>query len=146
MIHQLIYVSTALRVFSNTEIGEILESSRRYNSKSGITGMLLSHDGSFFQMLEGNEAAVSACYARIETDPRHKSPIVLVRKQTQQRVFPRWSMGHAKPSDMSEEHRDIVVSLSNFAANLSELDEAGARELNILAKNFVSSFGKLEAV
>ncbi len=146
MIHQLIYVSTAIRIFSNAEIGEILESSRRYNSKVGITGMLLSHRGSFLQMLEGQEHVVSECYARIEKDPRHKSPIVLVRKQTPQRVFPLWSMGHAKPNDFSDEHRDIVVSLSHFAAKLNELDETGARELTILAKNFVSSFGKLEAV
>lgn len=146
MIHQLIYVSTALRIFSNVEIGEILSSSRRHNSEVGITGLLLSHDGNFFQMLEGEEQAVSACYARIEKDPRHKSPIVLLKKQTQGRVFPNWSMGHAKPGDMSEEHRDIVVSLSNLVTNLHTMEETEARALSILAKSFVSSFRAFDAV
>lgn len=144
MIHQLIYVSTALRIFSNVEVGEILSSARSHNSQAGITGMLLFHDGNFFQVLEGEEQAVSACYARIEKDHRHKSPIVLMRQQKQQRSFANWSMGHAKPSDMSDEHQDIIISLSHLVSHLDAMDERDAPEFNMLAKNFVNSFRKFD--
>ncbi|MEM7363377.1 MAG: BLUF domain-containing protein, partial [Pseudomonadota bacterium] len=37
---------------------------------AGVTGMLLYHEGSFLQALEGDRAVVEALYERIEEDPR----------------------------------------------------------------------------
>lgn len=55
---QLIYVSTANHLLSELEIRQILDSSIRHNTPQEVTGLLLYSDGSFMQVLEGDEAAV----------------------------------------------------------------------------------------
>ena len=67
----LVYASIANEDFSQGQLLELLATSRRNNEQSGITGMLLYNERRFPQVLEGNEAAVSATSARIERDPRH---------------------------------------------------------------------------
>lgn len=89
----LTYVSSAVRPFTKAELSDLLAVSRRNNAGMGITGMLLYKDGNFMQVLEGEEAAVRALYARITGDPRHGGEIVLHQGYSERRQFPDWSMG-----------------------------------------------------
>jgi hypothetical protein len=55
--------------------------------------MLLYLNGSFMQVLEGEEAAVDETYSRIRQDPRHAGCIVIDRWPIEKRSFSQWSMG-----------------------------------------------------
>jgi hypothetical protein len=88
----MIYVSSAVRLFSTAELAELLKKSREKNTAAGVTGILLYRDGNFMQVLEGEEKAVRATYARILRDPRHHGAFVLKEGRTEERQFPDSSM------------------------------------------------------
>jgi hypothetical protein len=90
---RLIYVSTLSQGIDEQEISSILEASHRRNEIDGVTGMLLYSQGNFLQVLEGEEPAVLATYARICQDRRHGEIVEIVREPAEVRDFPDWSMG-----------------------------------------------------
>jgi len=92
-MEQLIYSSAALKDLNGVELSRILLSARKNNAGLGITGMLLYHEGSFLQVLEGDEANVEALFQRIGKDPRHGRVLILLRRSIQARQFQDWSMG-----------------------------------------------------
>ena len=90
---QLVYASTAAKVFSANELFEWLPPYREKNARLGITGLLLYKEGSFMQALEGDEAVVRELYATIRADDRHHHVLTLVTMTVPARQFPDWSMG-----------------------------------------------------
>jgi uncharacterized protein YaaQ len=89
----IVYVSSAVRPFSSSELVELLSKAHERNTKIGITGMLLYKDGNFMQVIEGEEAAVRTLNAKIQQDPRHRGMITLLQGPLAERQFPDWSMG-----------------------------------------------------
>lgn len=132
---QLLYVSAATHLLSDAELDEILAVSRRNNTRDGVTGLLLYADGAFFQVLEGEEAAVRDLYGRIAQDPRHHRLLNIFQRGIDQRDFPEWSMGFQRVetladlppaffaltaqrmNDVANERRsdDVVTMLKTFA-------------------------------
>lgn len=90
---QMIYTSVAARKFSSEDLTKLLEVARRNNERDGITGMLLYEDGTFIQVLEGEEEIVESTYERISKDPRHCKLILIARFELEQRTFHHWEMG-----------------------------------------------------
>ncbi len=88
----LVYVSSGVRVFTQTEITQILTEARRNNRQAGLTGMLLYRDGNFLQVLEGPQAAVMATFKKIERDPRHRGLLVMKNSPIAERSFSEWQM------------------------------------------------------
>lgn len=95
----LIYVSTALRAFSDADLIALLNQSREKNTRLGITGMLLYKDLSFIQLLEGPDEAVRCLVSTINRDNRHTGILILLDRQIQQRRCPNWSMGFQNLND-----------------------------------------------
>ena len=93
LIHH-IYVSSARVPADAAMLDDILSVSVRNNEAAGITGMLLYAGGTFMQVLEGEEQAVSATHERIKRDSRHMGIIVLEHAPIESRSFVRWSMGY----------------------------------------------------
>ena len=93
MLYHLIYVSTASGAMSDQDLVEILQVSRRNNAQSGLSGMLLYKDGTFMQVLEGEQETLKQRYSIIAEDPRHKDLMLLSEKPIEQRSFADWSMG-----------------------------------------------------
>lgn len=99
LMDYIIYVSTAVRPMSDSELSNILAASRKNNVSRGITGILIyrysaeENVGSFIQLLEGDKTAVMDTYNHIVKDSRHHSKIVLEEGQTESRQFPDWAMG-----------------------------------------------------
>ena len=89
----LIYVSSAVELFSPAELLALLETSRRNNTPVGITGLLLYKDGNFMQVIEGEAAEIHRLHDRISRDPRHTGLITLTERRIEQRQFSDWSMG-----------------------------------------------------
>jgi hypothetical protein len=88
-----VYVSSAVKLFTDEELVELLRISRENNARQDITGMLLYKDGNFMQFLEGPRENVCALLAKIKHDPRHRGMIVLLQSEHQERDFSEWSMG-----------------------------------------------------
>jgi hypothetical protein len=98
---QVVYLSTAHRPLGFEELQQIVEVSRRNNLASGLTGMLLYHDGTFVQALEGPADQVRKTLDRIEGDATHHSILVLIQDNVTKREFGAWSMGFARPGTES---------------------------------------------
>ena len=92
---QLIYSSAAKHLFSPDELTELLQNARHKNMRHGVTGILLYTDGSFFQVLEGEETIVDDIFASISRDERHKQVTVIIREPIAKRSFGDWTMGYA---------------------------------------------------
>ena len=101
-LYQLIYISTAVQPFDERDLSLLLRQSRRSNQARGLTGMLLYHEGSFLQVLEGPKQEVLKLYARIERDPRHVTSRVLLRGEVAERSFAGWAMGFYRTTTESE--------------------------------------------
>ncbi len=78
-IHQLVYISAAKHDFTERELQQLLIKARQNNKKLGITGMLLFHEGSFIQALEGKKELVEKLYEKIGQDQRHSETKVIFR-------------------------------------------------------------------
>lgn len=98
-MNYIIYVSTAVKPMSDSELSDILSASRKNNVSRGITGILIyrysaeEDMGSFIQLLEGDKAAVMDTYHHIVKDSRHHSKIIIEDGETEGRQFPDWAMG-----------------------------------------------------
>ncbi|MDD5460691.1 MAG: phosphate-starvation-inducible PsiE family protein [Methylococcales bacterium] len=90
------YASTALKEWSSDELLQLLKQCRINNSAKGITGILLYSKGTFFQVLEGDEATVENVYYKIQNDKRHKDVTLIQKEKIVERAFPYWSMGFEK--------------------------------------------------
>jgi hypothetical protein len=97
----LVYVSSAVQLFSQADLFDLLELSRQNNARLGVTGMLLYKSGNFIQALEGDEQTVRALESKIAKDPRHRGMFVLLQQHQATRAFPEWSMGFRDLTDPS---------------------------------------------
>jgi len=119
--HYIVYVSQADSALTPKDLEDILEESRDYNPRHGITGILLfaegegRYRGSFMQLIEGDEAELEKLRKRIFSDPRHHTKVVLERGRKDKRDFPDWSMafktvaksdlrGHPSFAELGEAH------------------------------------------
>ena|SRR5271165_1105280 len=88
-----VYVSSAVNLFSEEDLTRLLETSRRNNPKLGVTGMLLYKEGNFMQLIEGPEEGVRTLLATIYNDPRHRGLLTLLEGNEKTREFQDWAMG-----------------------------------------------------
>ena len=88
-----IYASSAAPSFQEYDIPALLERARMANAERDLTGMLLYIDGSFFQVLEGEAAAVDEVYGQILLDSRHTLITMIIREPVAARSFSEWTMG-----------------------------------------------------
>ncbi len=118
-IHHFFYLSSASRMLAASELEAILEVSRRNNAAAGVTGMLIHHEGTFIQYLEGPHDAVVATERRIRRDRRHSGVLTLSQGTDGRRLFDGWSMGFANAPQL-----DAQADAAGGAFDLSwhELD------------------------
>ncbi len=110
MVHQILYSSAGLVGFDDDQLLELLKVARSNNSKLGVSGMLLYAEGSFIQVLEGEQKVVEELFAKIEKDPRHGEARVLLKCDVPKRTFTDWSMGFRRVNKLSE----LPAGLSSF--------------------------------
>jgi hypothetical protein len=90
------YVSSLAGAWSRSDLEARLSVWRRCNAQRGITGILLHHAGSVFQVLEGFPDDVRALYDAIARDPGHQFVARLIDEPIAQRAFGDWSMGYGR--------------------------------------------------
>jgi hypothetical protein len=94
-LHELIYSSAARQPFSEAALKTLLVKARARNAPLGLTGLLLHENGSFLQVLEGTQQAVTELYERLCKDPRHHRLVRIYEGEIAPRRFGDWSMGFA---------------------------------------------------
>ncbi len=143
-MHRLIYTSRATRFFSAQGIEALKAVCRKNNAALELTGLLLYHEGRFFQVLEGEEEALLRVMQSITKDQRHMDLALAEHGPIERRAFSTWRMGYAMPPseamatattlplqfllspDSQERGRDPEVRkhLRSFLASLRELPQA----------------------
>jgi hypothetical protein len=127
-MHQIVYTSTASEDFANADLKKLLLGARTRNKALGVSGMLVFHDGTFLQALEGEKRAVNEIFASILSDRRHHDIDVLHRGPGfDQRVFGDWSMGFADFTGAADILKGFVRL--NEQLRIKELDGSQAMEL-----------------
>ena len=104
MIFQLVYISAANKEFTEEELQELLGKARVNNESLDVSGMLLFHQGSFIQALEGPQNVVEDLYNKISEDTRHTETCVLFRGELEERNFDSWSMGFYRSNQTATEN------------------------------------------
>ena len=95
-MHHIIYLSQAKADLTPADLLTILRQARANNQRQHVTGALVYGRGQFMQVLEGEEAVVTAIYQQIVTDPRHEAAFKLADKPIRGRSFQDWSMAFAE--------------------------------------------------
>ena len=111
MLVRLLYASRAV---DNTQpaVQAILDSARRHNQDSGVTGVLVYGGGVFMQAIEGGRQAVSDLYGTISRDPCHKDVALLHYEEIVERRFGSWTMGLV---DVSRVNASVLLKYSERA-------------------------------
>ena len=128
-MYQFVYVSSAVRPFSDEQLRELLEVSHRRNSACDVTGLLLYANGNFIQLLEGAQEDVLATRTRIEADPRHRGMVVLLEGPSAKRDFAEWSMAFKK---VEEPEAKKLQGCSAFFAESVDVAEQRSAAVRML--------------
>ena len=112
---QLIYVSASTGRLTDDEIANFLATNRRRNKQRGITGIVVHHQGSFLQVLEGEGQMVSNLFETIRQDPRHAAVTLLSRKSITHREFGDASMAFVDTSGKANDLDGFVDYESDLA-------------------------------
>jgi hypothetical protein len=84
------------------DLKQIFATVIRANSAKSLTGGLIFNRQIFGQVLEGDHAALTQIFVRINGDPRHRDIVLAEMKQVSERLFGAWSMGYAGKSELIE--------------------------------------------
>lgn len=134
-MHTLIYLSASSSLFSHDDIIQILQTSRTNNEQLDITGLLLYHEGSILQILEGEKERLYTLYNKIRLDRRHKGVIKMIDSPINERSFGDWSMGFKQISnhDWSELKGYLDIDNNN---KLSQISKSVSEDVVTMIKSF----------
>lgn len=136
-VFQLIYLSSANYEFSQEELLQILEKSRKNNTALNITGILLYEERNIIQLLEGDRKRVESLFKVIQNDQRHSGIICLIRDFKEKRDFPEWSMGFQRLKHGKFESE--LVGFNKLVEKKSIIDE-DMKNLSSAVKVLIKSF------
>jgi hypothetical protein len=102
----LLYVSKSLIAPTDTarEVERIVTVARARNAELGVSGVLISTEARFAQVLEGPRAAVDLLMESILVDPRHEQVTISRDEAVRQRRFPHWSLAYCGASLYVDRH------------------------------------------
>lgn len=93
MLKRIKYISRFSEGMNQSEIEAIGLQAAERNAGLGITGVLMTGGGLFFQLLEGPPEAVDQVWASIRSDPRHRDVVLIAAQEgVTSRIFPDWAM------------------------------------------------------
>ena len=95
------YVSREAPGLTSDKLLALVSQCHRNNPDKGLTGMLLHGNGTFLQVLEGDDHVVDTLIGAIAADPRHIDMKIVRREPVTRRQFADWSMGFERVTDES---------------------------------------------
>lgn len=130
MTLQAIYISAATQHFSSEELAELLAKARENNTQNGVSGLLVYHQGSFLQILEGPAQAVEDTLDIIASDPRHTNVQVLLRDHVDEPEYEEWSMGFVDPTGAAQ----VIEGFVGYNGKLDAMTMDPTRAKKIVRK------------
>jgi Mg2+ and Co2+ transporter CorA len=124
-LYYLIYSSVPTRILNDTELEQLLTTSRAQNKNHLVTGMLVCLADRYLQLIEGPEEAIERLYKNIVKDPRHEQVITEKEGPISARYFPDWAMGFDKDK----------YALKDNSNTFHLLDDDLSKLLDILYRN-----------
>ena len=131
-MHHLVYLSSSAYTFSEADLRHILTTSRKNNIQRNITGILLYHDGSILQVLEGEKLEIYELYLKIMKDERHGGIVKLIDEEIDARDFADWSMGFRNLSSKEWENLSGFVNLHDKKHFMQELASKSLEVLTMI--------------
>ena len=110
--------------------------SRRNNASTNVIGILLYHDSSFLQYIEGEIEDVNALFDRISADPKRVGVFVLDRADIDVRALPDWTMGYEVLPEAAK------AELGGFDLSRKSLEESLDPELPRSVLSMMRTFYK----
>jgi len=132
-MYQMVYISKASQEIltdSDHHISNILKTATKNNSSNSITGLLIYNSGIFLQLLEGEEESVTNIFNKISKDDRHSDLKVILRQDTESRLFEDWAMASCNLDLVSDQ--DFLKNTNSKDILQSCLDGDTVDELRIL--------------
>lgn len=133
MFKRISYISKFAHPLTRDEITQLADDAAERNRSVGVTGMLMSSGGIFYQVLEGPTDAVDRLFQKIVSDTRHKDVLVLsAQEEVEDRQFPSWAM---KKVDLDE---DALSRLEPIKALLDAIvlqQETVQRLMRVLSRS-----------
>lgn len=143
-IYYKVYVSSASKLLTDKKLFSLLKKTRINNSRRQITGLLLYYEGSFIEILEGDQKIVDWLFhERIVWDPRHTNVTELISGYEDFRSFPDYSMGFKRldPSELGQE----IPSFNSMIECRDDLEDQ-YRDINKKLLIFLRSFYKASGI
>ena len=116
MNYSVVYLSSARTNLTKEDIDEIMNISQVNNISLNISGFLVYHEGTFLQLLEGEEKNVKMIYNRVLIDDRHKNIIPVLDQETSARFFDFYHSGFKICDNPA-----LVKELKEYAHRISKL-------------------------
>jgi len=94
-LHRLVYHSRQTPEATrdlDEQVRGIIQVSIANNRAADLTGLLVTIQDFFLQVLEGPPIAVQTAYGRILNDPRHTDAVVISAGPAERRLFGDWNM------------------------------------------------------
>lgn len=124
-------------MFSNEEIIDIINVSRVNNARLGVTGLLIYHEGSIIQILEGEKEVLYTLYNKISKDTRHKAIIKVLDFSITERNFREWSMGFKQVSNENWSELKGYLNLDNVD-EFQQLRDSGNAHIISMINSFAN--------
>ncbi len=129
----LVYVSRSSTGGENLfDVEGIAQHSRIAAARSRVTGLMVAHNGYYFQAIEGSHNDVLRLFDRIQGDPRHINVELLLVESIRARAFADWSMVSARRTDSVA---DTQQRFGKVVARLAQIQNV--RGLDIFRALFV---------
>ena len=141
MLHRLVYLSSLTGSPDRLDLDGLFRAARTKNSAEDITGLLLYHDGNFFQVLEGPRENVLACYDRIQADRRHTGCVTLLSEEIGSRMFSEWQMAYVPYTDLSPAHQRVFSTCCNSWTRMSGRLSVRTPKPTCSSNSFWAAFG-----
>ena len=116
-LHRLIYhsrQSPEVVKDLDVEVRKIIQVSIANNRATDVTGLLVTVQGYFLQVLEGSPKAVQTAYGRILSDPRHVDAVVISAAAADRRLFSDWNMCARAIAPSDQAILDVIDSKGAF--------------------------------
>ena len=134
-MYRLMYMSTATIDFSDKDLEDLLEVSRKNNKEKNISGLLIVKGRTFIQCLEGDEENVLAIYEKIQKDDRHRDLIELIEEDAEIRYFPDWEMGYKNIRNLTNIESGKLKDFS-----LEDTEKLPKEDIPQLFKRFIEDY------
>ncbi|MBS9462662.1 BLUF domain-containing protein [Flagellimonas sp. 389] len=126
-----LYISKALKSFTNEELELLSITSTGNNQKKDITGYLYYENKRFLQYMEGEEHIINQMVDKIAHDERHELLALIEKQDLVHRRFPEWGMKNIADLMFSNSaiETTIIQTMSIFGENHLNISERTQKEL-----------------